>query len=337
VGIHDDLFELGGDSLSAIQITARIHAELGQHLSPALLLQTPTVAEFAGRLQQAQPAASSPAVAIQPRGQASPLFWVPGTGGNVIYFQPLASQLEVTGHPFYALEPIGVDGREPPRGSVPEIASSYIAALRAVQPHGPYFIGGHSFGSWVAYELTQQLLDRGEPIERLAVLDTVAPAERDLSVFRGFTGADWILTLAQLVGELRSSPLLLSRERLLECSWEQQLDLLCEALQAAGYLAPGATRQQIRGLVEVYRTQAQMEYRRPPGRPVPILLLRASERHPDGDVVPPAVRRDPSWGWQAYASGDVALEDVPGDHLTMMTHPHVRALAERLRLHLPAR
>ncbi|MEY4545245.1 MAG: hypothetical protein RL685_1440 [Pseudomonadota bacterium] len=337
VGVHDDLFELGGDSLSAIQITARIHAELGQHLSPALLLQTPTVAELAGRLQQVEPAASSPAVAIQPRGHASPLFWVPGTGGNVIYFQPLASQLEVTGHPFYALEPIGVDGREPPRSSVPEIASSYIAALRAVQPHGPYFIGGHSFGSWVAYELTQQLLDRGESIERLAVLDTVAPAERDLSAFQGFTGADWILTLAHLVGELRSSPLPLSRERLLECSWEQQLDLLCEALQAAGYLAPGATRQQIRGLVEVYRTQAQMEYRRPPGRPVPIVLLRATERHPDGDVVPAAVRRDPSWGWQAYAAGDVAIEDVPGDHLTMMTHPHVRALAERVRLHLPAR
>jgi thioesterase domain-containing protein len=255
----------------------------------------------------------------------------------VLYFQPLASQLERTGHPFYGLEPIGVDGREAPRSSVPEIASSYVAALRAIQPHGPYFVGGHSFGSWVAYELAQQLLDLGEPIERLVVLDTVAPARRDLSSFRGFTGADWILTLASMVVSLRGKPLAVSREQLLDRSWDEQLDVLFHALQAEGFMPPGAERRHIQGLVDVYRTQAQMEYRRPPGRPFPIVLLRAADLNPESDGVPESLRGDPSWGWQPYAAGDVSIDEVPGDHLTMMTHPHVRVLAERLRPFLPSR
>jgi thioesterase domain-containing protein/NAD(P)-dependent dehydrogenase (short-subunit alcohol dehydrogenase family)/acyl carrier protein len=337
VGVFDDLFDLGGDSLSAIQIVARIHTDVGRHLSPALLLQAPTVVELVARLEQSNPEPRSPAVPIQPRGSASPLFWVPGTGGNVLYFKPLASLLEGTGHPFYALEPVGMDGREPPRSSVPDIARSYIAALRAVQPHGPYFIGGHSFGSWVAYELTQQLLDLGEPIERLAILDTVAPAQRDVSIYRDFTGADWILTLAGIVGGLRGAPLEISRETLLGRSWEQQLDVLCEVLQAGGYMPPLTPREHIQGLVDVYRTQAQIEYRRPPGRPVPLSLFRASTLHPESGVVPEALRGDPTWGWQPYALGSVSVDEVSGDHLTMMVHPHVQVLAERLRRHLPSR
>jgi len=337
VGIFDDLFELGGDSLSAIQIVARVQAEVGQHLSPALLLQSPTVVELAARLEQPETGPRSPAVPISPRGHASPLFWVPGTGGNVLYFQPLASQLEPAGHPFYALEPVGMDGLEAPRSSVPEIARSYLSALRAIQPHGPYYLGGHSFGSWVAYELSQQLLELGEPIERLVVLDTVAPAQRDLSVYRGYTGADWILTLAGIVGSFLGKPLAVSRERLLDRSWDEQLEQLCKALQAVGFMPPGAERRHIQGLVAVYRTQAQMEYRRPPGRPVPIALFRASDLNPESEEVPEALRADPTWGWQPYAAGQVSVDDVPGDHLTMMRHPHVQALAERLRLQLPLR
>jgi thioesterase domain-containing protein/NAD(P)-dependent dehydrogenase (short-subunit alcohol dehydrogenase family)/acyl carrier protein len=334
VGVDDDLFELGGDSLTALQIVTRLQTELGQNVSPALLLQSPTVAALSARLEQPQSASRSPAVPIQPRGDAPPLFWVPGTGGNVLYFHPLARALEPAGHPFYGLEAIGTDGREPPHSSVPDIARSYILALRAIQPHGPYYIGGHSFGSWVAYELAQQLLDLGESVHCLAVLDTVAPALRDLAYYREFTGADWIVTMAGIVGNFLGRPLMLSRQTLLGLSWDEQLDELCEALQAVGFMPPGAERRRIQGLVDVYRTQAQMEYRRPPGQPVRIALFRASALDAAGGDVPEAIRSDPSWGWQAYAAGPVSLEDVPGDHLTMMTHPHVQTLAERVRVHL---
>jgi thioesterase domain-containing protein/acyl carrier protein len=338
VGVRDDFFDLGGDSLLAVRMAATLQAEIGKPVSPALLLQAPTVADLADRLKAPdRPAASSPAVPIQPRGAEPPLFFVPGTGGHVHYFHPLATCLEPAGHPFYGLEAVGLDGLEPPRESVAEIAAGYLDAIRAVQPRGPYYLGGHSFGSWVAYELTQQLLDLGEEVALLSILDTAAPAARDLAAYRTWTGADWILSLANIIGQVRGQRLALSRDALAGLSWDDQIDRMSGALKAAGIIPAGAERRQIRGLVEVFRTQAQMDYTRPPGRPVPIALFRARELNPESEEVPEALRGDPTWGWHRYARGEVSLERIPGDHLTMMTPPNVRDLAERLRHHLSSR
>ncbi|XXY45533.1 amino acid adenylation domain-containing protein [Sorangium sp. So ce269] len=338
VGVQDDFFDLGGDSLLAVRLAATIHAQLGKPLSPALLLQAPTVARLAEHLEApARPAAASPVVPIQPRGDERPLFFVPGTGGHVLYFHALATLLEPSGHPFYGLQAIGLDGIEPPRASVAEIAAGYIEPLRAVQPHGPYHLGGHSFGSWVAYELAQQLMDLGEEVALLTVLDTVAPSERDLAAYQAWTGPDWILAVADIVGQLWSRSFALSRDALARLSWDEQLDRLSEAFQSAGVIPAGTERRHIQGLVEVYRTQAQMDYRRPPGRPVPISLFRATELNPGAEEIPEARRADPTWGWGPYARGEVSLELIPGDHLTIMSHPHVRVLAENLRRHLASR
>ncbi|WP_437835307.1 amino acid adenylation domain-containing protein [Sorangium sp. So ce1153] len=338
VGVRDDFFDLGGDSLLAVRLAATIHAELGKPISPALFLQAPTVARLAEHLEGPErPVVASPVVPIQPRGSERPLFFVPGTGGHVLYFHALATLLEPSGRPFYGLQAVGLDGLEPPRASVADIAAGYLEPIRAVQPRGPYYLGGHSFGSWVAYELAQQLMDLGEEVALLTVLDTVAPSERDLAAFQAWTGPDWILAIADIIGQLWNRSFGLSRDALARLSWDEQLDRLSEALQSAGVVPAGAERQQTRGLVEVYRTQAQMDYRRPPGRPVPIALFRATELNPGAEEIPEARRADPTWGWQPYARGAVSLELVPGDHLTIMSHPHVRVLADRLRHHLASR
>lgn len=143
--------------------------------------------------------------------------------------------------------------------------------------------------------------------------------------------------MADIIGQMWSKPLALSRDALSALSWDEQLDRLAEAMQAIGVLPPGSERRQIRGIVEVYRTQAQMAYRRPAGRPVPIALFRASDLNPKAEEIPETLRGDPTWGWQAYGRGSIALELVPGDHLTMMSNPNVRVLAERLRHHLERR
>ena len=77
--------------------------------------------------------------------------------------------------PFYGLQPIGLDGKSSPLTRIEDMATHYIEALQRVQPKGPYFLGGWSFGGWVAFEMAQQLQKSGEEVALVAVLDTLAP------------------------------------------------------------------------------------------------------------------------------------------------------------------
>jgi thioesterase domain-containing protein len=77
--------------------------------------------------------------------------------------------------PFYGLQPLGLDGEQSPFTRIEEMAAHYIEALRQVQPSGPYFLGGWSFGGLVAFEMAQQLLRAGHQVALLAIFDTLAP------------------------------------------------------------------------------------------------------------------------------------------------------------------
>ena len=87
----------------------------------------------------------------------------------------------------------------------------------------------------------------------------------------------------------------------------------------------------VRGIVEVFKTQATIHYDPPPSPTVPITLIRAQDPMADFlEGMPAHLRNDPAWGWNQYSRNIVSVEFVPGDHLTMMTRPHVTALAQTL-------
>jgi phthiocerol/phenolphthiocerol synthesis type-I polyketide synthase E len=74
--------------------------------------------------------------------------------------------------PFYGLQSQGLDGSCPPL-TIAEMAAVYVKEIRRVQPHGPYFVAGYCMGGTVAFEVAQQLQERGEPIALLALFDTM--------------------------------------------------------------------------------------------------------------------------------------------------------------------
>ncbi|MCK6507981.1 alpha/beta fold hydrolase, partial [Myxococcota bacterium] len=82
-----------------------------------------------------------------------------------------------TTRPFYALQARGLDGQEPVDTRVEDMARHYLAAIRRVQPHGPYHLGGFSFGCLVAHELAVQLAEQGEPLGLVALIDEPAPID----------------------------------------------------------------------------------------------------------------------------------------------------------------
>ncbi len=111
-----------------------------------------------------------------------------------------------------------------------------------------------------------------------------------------------------------------------------RMDYFHERLTAAGLLPPGAGREQLDGLVAVFRANGQSRYLPPAdGVKVPIALLRAAvvpQAHLTGEQ---RLRmQDPAWGWGGHAAGPVMAHTVPGDHITMMNEPHVQALAGAL-------
>ncbi len=143
IGIRDNFFDLGGDSVLSIRLFAQVQKAFKKDLPLAILYQNPTIEQLAIILRQLDFSASlSCLVPIKPNGSKPPLFLCQG----VSFYQSLTAYLD-SEQPVYAL--ISRDGQGMPVrfNGVEELASRYINEIRTIQPEGPYLLGGHSFGS----------------------------------------------------------------------------------------------------------------------------------------------------------------------------------------------
>jgi amino acid adenylation domain-containing protein len=175
IGIDDDFFELGGTSLQALLMFARIEAKLGCSLSPTVLVQAPTVARLAELTEpaEASPASQSSAlVPLRASGAGQPLFLVSGRTWVAMFYRHLVGDLK-SDRPVYGLQPPPLDGKHRIARTVEAMAGEYIADIKRVQPQGPYFLAGHSFGGWVSFEIAQQLMAAGEQVGFLGLIDTM--------------------------------------------------------------------------------------------------------------------------------------------------------------------
>jgi acyl-coenzyme A synthetase/AMP-(fatty) acid ligase/thioesterase domain-containing protein len=181
VGLRDDFFELGGDSLAAEALITRITTDLNVSADVAttgLLVSAPALQDFAARLLQTSSSHTGSLVPLQPAGSRLPLFIVAGGGGLGVAFVPWARRLGPD-QPTWALQSPVLEGRGLPDRSVESLARRHLAAVRRVQPNGPYQIAGHSFGGLVAFEMVRQLTACGEEVRLLAILDSFPPNPAD--------------------------------------------------------------------------------------------------------------------------------------------------------------
>jgi non-ribosomal peptide synthetase component F/thioesterase domain-containing protein len=172
VGLHDNFFVLGGRSLVAARLIAKINKKYALRLGLATLFNCPTIAELAALIRgQLTPQVPSSIVAVQPDGTSAPLFVVHGVGGNVLNFYDLAKTLGPK-YRIYGVEAQSLQPTADPLTTLEDLAAYYIREVRKVQPIGPYNFLGYSYGGFVAFEMARQLQLAGEKVELLGMLDT---------------------------------------------------------------------------------------------------------------------------------------------------------------------
>ncbi|MEU1901589.1 amino acid adenylation domain-containing protein [Nocardiopsis dassonvillei] len=330
LGVHDDVFDLGATSITAMRLVVLMEQRFGVSVPLSEFVSAPTVAALAERIGAEQDGGPvtrefDPLVPIRPGGDLSPLFYVHPMGGNVLCYVPFARHLP-EGRPFYALQAAGTDaGTEPVRG-VEEMARGYVEAIRRVQPEGPYHVGGWSFGGFVAFEMARQLRAAGQEVASLVLLDTTAlnPGRRPWTDDEALIGwFFWELLWLERGGE---SPEAVIPSEL--TTLDEKFDFITRLAVDEGVLPPGSTDAIVRRLFRLYEANWRSAFAyRPEGTDLDAVLVHALEPLPDVLMsmhsAIGSMHADPANGWRYHTSGRLTVVDVPGDHLTIMEEPHV--------------
>jgi len=322
IGIHDNFFDLGGHSLKAAQLFFLLEQVYGKQLPLATLFQAPTIAQLAGVLssEQWEPPWRS-LVAIQPTGKATPLFMVPGVGGNVLIFARLTKLLG-SEQPVFGLQARGLDGKEQPFTSVPEMAAHYVDEIRRVRPRGPYKIAGLCTGGLIAYEIAQQLMRCGETVQ-LAMIETWHPSSYRRYKHNGLASL-WLS--AFIARKTWINLAALSRRPVRE--WAGFLHSKLPTLRKLLYGTPMEISQETDFVVErltqaTLMAMANYEVREYPGR---FLNLIASNRPLAAGTV------DTRLVWDRLARDGADTHYITAkDAGLMLQSPHIDELAEYLK------
>jgi hypothetical protein len=160
-------------------------------------------------------------------------------------------------------------------------------------------------------------------------LDAGTPSGRDLSSMSGWDDNKWLMTVADTISHMYDKPLFLPMESIANLDWNDQISALADQLVLQKIIDSKNNVELVRGIVEVFKTQAQIVYN-PPFEPrVPISMIRAKVIL-EGFLVgmPEHFKNDEIWGWAQYAQGQVSRTYAEGDHLTMVSRQNATRLAE---------
>ncbi|NOK32233.1 amino acid adenylation domain-containing protein [Corallococcus exercitus] len=324
VSVTDSFFDLGGHSLLALRLMAAIREHTGQVIPMTALFQHSTVEQLARRVRQEASALPPNLVRLDAgTSSARALFLVHGGGGSALGYAELVRQLG-DDRPVYGLSASGLDGGALPPASIEALARDYLAQVRAVQPQGPYLLGGWSFGGLVALEMSRQLQLTGEQVELLALMDSTVPTPQPrpaadplgmLALFARTLGLPW-------------QELSLELDRLRRLEGREQLAYVLEQLRNAPVKDLGLDLDGAEHLFALHSRlyDAQRGYVPGGGYSGPTLLFQAATARTESG--------EPDWS--TWLTGPLTRYEVPGDHYTMLSAPHAATVAERLRHHLRA-
>lgn len=321
IALDDDFFEIGGHSLMAARMLTEVNREMDRDLALTALLQAPSIRKLASVIDASAKQASARLVQLRP-GTGRPFFLVHSMSGSFLELWAVLRVLD-TRRPVYGFQARGLDEDQEPHMRVEDMAADYIEHMRKVQPHGPYAIGGYSFGGLVAFEISQRLIRAGEEVALLSLIDTQVHG-------RYLPLGQWVRHVTERMrGTLRTLTSLSNEARLAylqDKSWvlidririgfglpAKRPDLVGDLIGEANFPAP---LRRVRGAMLL----AMRDYR-PTAYPGKAVFIRATAARGAGDSLPV---------WRKVVRGGLVVQDTPGDHDAMITGTNARALAMAL-------
>jgi acyl transferase domain-containing protein/thioesterase domain-containing protein len=321
VGLDDDFFELGGQSLVVVRLFSKIKKNYGLDFPLDILFELRTVRKIAARIREGAkkdliPArTSTPVVAIQAKGTKPPLFVISGLGGNVIKFHSLAFYLGED-QPIYGLLPRGLDGKEPFHTRVEDMAAYYVSAIRAMQSQGPYRLVGYSFGGIVAFEVAQQIIIQGDRVSLLGFFDTIEWHYLE-NVNRFLNPSQRLKIYKARLGEALSSEELFNNLReFIKGKIAHAQSQLLRAIGRPSAPHTGATLEEV-------NTVAGANYH-PKPYPGPLTIFRSTTRRTEEG-------NDETLGWGGLVKSPVEIHHIASNHFNILQEPSVRILSEKLK------
>jgi thioesterase domain-containing protein/aryl carrier-like protein len=327
IGVEDDLFSLGVDSLTAARLMARIERELSTDLPVGALFSAPTIARMAGVLRGGAGRPRWPSlVAINPRREDStqaPLFCVHGGAGTVLFYAALARALGA-GHPVYALHAQGLYGRHRAHTSIEEMAGAYVEQIRSVQPEGPYAIVGYCFGGLVAHEMAVRLRAQGQEIDLVGHINSPSvaynrvhnPVFDDLGAVTGRDG----VAMRPFAGRPRETRRPSPARRMVRRGRGWARERRFRVVMALGLPLPESYREN--RTFQLLARRAQDAYEPPHLEGARTVVWRAQDLYFEKDL-----------GWRPYVDGELVCVEIPGRQITprsTMDEPFVSGLAQSI-------
>lgn len=318
IAVSDDFFDLGGQSFEAVRMVGLIAERLGRTLSLGDIWEERTIIGLATRLRSEEAGKAEGTrclVPIQEEGRGTPIYLVHPAGGHVMCYGELGKRLD---RPVLAFQAPGVDGREAPLQTIPDMAKRYVELLNARQPVGPVIVGGWSSGGLIAYEMAVQLQEQGRKVEGVIIVDSPAPLVHDpigeAELFQWFLGD---LNLPEAVYVQVAS---------LEWAGEASMDRVAAWTKEA----VGLDAEQLKTIYGVFRgiVRGSRSYHAE-STPVDMLLLRAR----DGEVSEFAAhphREAADWGWKRVTAGHVESRFLSGTHYTLLASDAIDVIAEEV-------
>lgn len=309
ISLNDNFFSIGGDSLLALQVIHEIEEKMNYHLTLQMFYQNPTINSIL-QVVKSQVNELSTLVTLRAHTNPTPLFLIHGIDGNIFSYHLLAKFITFPG-PI-----IGIQAKSMLKKNIESIASFYIAEIQKIQPRGPYFICGFSFGGIIAFEMAKQLEQISQQIGFLGIIDAVPP-QHDLLPKED----NWkrLAFLLEFLGEndIKS----LDLQNLATQSLVKKINSII-----GSYELP--EREQ-RKILEI--TQFHLD----------ILKYYELGSYGGDGVFFEAKNKSPfmknislAKAWKNHLRGHQITEKIPGSHLNLLKEPFIKYLADRLNFHL---
>jgi amino acid adenylation domain-containing protein len=319
IGVTDEFFDLGGDSLLGLRLCGEIEKLLGRELPLDTIVSAPTIERMAEVLASTpRPTPRPLVIALKSSGSQSPFFGIPGSTAHPLSLYELARLCDPE-QPFFGLQYPEDLPEHPYPTRIEDLATRFVPEIRAIQPDGPYRLGGHSFGGVVAFELAHQLIALGQEVSLLVLFDTRGkgyPARRSIA--------------GRMIGHLKHLGTLSFRE--------QRAYLAGETLRVLDRLAFSRPRAAVNRFsqrmtnsseIDTINQIARRKYQ-PRTFPGQLVLFRAEQ-------IPNWIGSrfdDPFLGRGRLAAGGIDVTPVPGDHLTLLHRANVDSLARKFNAYL---